>query len=209
MNVDDKVIRTPDAENLDGFASRLYLARNAVPLTQEALAERAGIPGGGTTIAHYEARRREPNLENLRRLVRALDCGADYLLATRSGVDDDYGRTDPAAPTDAADSMPVDDKYATQQRFDGQRASVGRVVVVAQLVHDEQGRSTWRTEIVAGSIASIRYDLPVFNTEKGDVYEPYKDENGKACGGLEFMPCSTERDVETMPAGSWTWPVRV
>src|SRR6478752_5570484 len=137
MNVDDKVISAPDAENLGGFASRLYLARNAVPLTQEALAERARLPGGGTTIAHYEAGRREPSLENLRRLVRALDCGADYLLATRSGADDDYGRTAPAAPEEAADNMPVDEKYATQQRFDGQRASAGRVVVVAQLVHDE------------------------------------------------------------------------
>jgi transcriptional regulator with XRE-family HTH domain len=89
MNDDDKVISSSNS-NPGSFAARLWHARGAVPLTQEELAERAGIQGGQATIAHYEAARREPGLENLRRLVRALDCGADYLLATRPGTDDDY-----------------------------------------------------------------------------------------------------------------------
>lgn len=90
-----------DTENPGAFPTRLYLARTAARLTQEDLAERAGVPGGQSTIAHYEAGRREPTVANLRRITWALGCGADYLLATRRGTDDCY--MDPGAePTVAA-----------------------------------------------------------------------------------------------------------
>jgi transcriptional regulator with XRE-family HTH domain len=102
MNDDDKVIDQSNSSS-GAFATRLYLARTAVPLTQEALAERAGIQGGQSTIAHYEAGRREPGLDNLRRLVWALGESADYLLATRPGTDEDH-RPEPApsAPLELA-----------------------------------------------------------------------------------------------------------
>ncbi len=88
MSDTDTQSREPDIENPGSFASRLYLARNALGLTQEQVAERAGLQQ--STIAHYEAGRREPSLGNVRRLIWALGCGADYLMATRPGTDDDY-----------------------------------------------------------------------------------------------------------------------
>lgn len=94
MSDNEREIDKPEAEieNPGSFAVRLFHARGAHPpvgLTQAQLAERAGLQQ--STIAHYEAGRREPSLSNLRRLVRATGQSADYLLATRPGVDADYG----------------------------------------------------------------------------------------------------------------------
>lgn len=88
----DPEIEKPEAEieNSGSLAVRLSLARSAAQLTQEELAERAGIPGGAAAISHYESGRREPSLVNLRRLIWALGESADYLLATRRGTDDPY-----------------------------------------------------------------------------------------------------------------------
>ena len=97
-----------DTENPGAFPTRLYLARTAAHLTQEELAERAGVPGGQSTIAHYECGRREPTVANLRRITWALDCGADYLLATRRGTDDCY--REPGAESVAA--VPATDPLA-------------------------------------------------------------------------------------------------
>lgn len=90
MSDTDHDIQPPDPEDCGSFATRLFHARSSIPLTQEELAERAGIPGGATAIGHYEAGRREPGLENLRRLVWALGEAADYLLATRPRTDAPY-----------------------------------------------------------------------------------------------------------------------
>ncbi len=86
----DHEVQAIDPEDCGSFAVRLFHARSSIPLTQEELAARAGIQGGQTTIAHYEAGRREPSLENLRRLVWALGEAADYLLATRPKTDAPY-----------------------------------------------------------------------------------------------------------------------
>lgn len=86
----DHEVQAIDPEDCGSFAVRLFHARSSIPLTQEELAERAGIPGGATAIGHYEAGRREPGLENLRRLVWALGEAADYLLATRPRTDAPY-----------------------------------------------------------------------------------------------------------------------
>lgn len=93
MSDNDHEIDKPEAEieNPGSFAVRLFHARGAHPpmgLTQAELAERAGLQQ--STIAHYEAGRREPSLANLRRIVRATGQSADYLLAMRPGTDDDY-----------------------------------------------------------------------------------------------------------------------
>ncbi len=90
MSNDEHEIDKPEAEieNPGSFATRLYHARGALDFTQEQLAERSGLQQ--STIGHYEAGRREPNLTNLRRLVWATGSDADYLLATRPGVDDCY-----------------------------------------------------------------------------------------------------------------------
>jgi transcriptional regulator with XRE-family HTH domain len=86
----DHEVQAIDPEDCGSFAVRLFHARSSIPLTQEELAARAGTPGGSTAIGHYEAGRREPNLANLRRLIWATGSDADYLLATRPGVDDCY-----------------------------------------------------------------------------------------------------------------------
>lgn len=107
MSNDDRDISVADAPG--SFAARLFHARSAIPLTQEALADMAGLQQ--SAIAHYEAGRREPSLANLRRLVWALGGDADYILATRRGVDEPYrqdGYADGARPAGAA-SAPLPD----------------------------------------------------------------------------------------------------
>lgn len=101
MTNDDQVIAAADLENPGSFAVRLWHARSAVPMTQEELAQRSGLQQ--SAVAHYEAGRREPSVTNLRRLVLALGCGADYLLATRPETDADYG-----APTRPARRCRID-----------------------------------------------------------------------------------------------------
>ena len=64
------------------FATRLRQAREIRGLDQGALSERAQV--SATTLSHFESGRREPSLANLRRLVKALDVSADYLLGLSS-----------------------------------------------------------------------------------------------------------------------------
>jgi transcriptional regulator with XRE-family HTH domain len=49
-------------------------------LTQSELARKAQLEA--TSISHMEAGRREPNLENLTKIVEALGVSADVLLGT-------------------------------------------------------------------------------------------------------------------------------
>ena len=66
---------------LGGFPARLWLARAAANMSQAELARASSH--NPAAISHYERGERRPSLRNLRRLVQALGCGADYLLATR------------------------------------------------------------------------------------------------------------------------------
>ena len=75
----------------DRFSTRLRETRLARKLDQAELGLRCGIPA--TSISHFEAGRRKPNLVNLRNLADALRVSVDYLL----------GRTEnPEAHIDAA-----------------------------------------------------------------------------------------------------------
>lgn len=65
------------------FASRLRTAREARGLTQVDLAARTGIVQNA--LSHYECGRREPSLDNLRRLAVALGVSAGYLLGLEAG----------------------------------------------------------------------------------------------------------------------------
>jgi transcriptional regulator with XRE-family HTH domain len=112
------------------FGVRLFHARGALSLTQDELAERSGLQQ--STIAHYEAGRREPNLSNLRRLVRATGQSADYLIATRPGTDDDYQQNGPAG------ERPAERRYRVsltppEQASDEVRAMAGDVEIVGRL----------------------------------------------------------------------------
>lgn len=62
------------------IADRLREARERNGWTQEQVAEWAGIEGGGQAVSHYEAGRRTPSAENLRRLATGLRVSADWLL---------------------------------------------------------------------------------------------------------------------------------
>lgn len=85
--------------------------------------------------------------------------------------------------------------YATKEVFAGQRASVGRDVVVGT----ERG-PVW------GKIAFVDDRRGIF------LFVPPIGANANAMGsmcGYEFKECKTEADVEALKPMEWTWPVRV
>lgn len=63
------------------FGENLRLERLANDWTQDNLAEWSGLPV--SAISHFECGRRSPSLDNLRRLCRALNVGADTLIWER------------------------------------------------------------------------------------------------------------------------------
>lgn len=62
----------------DRFPERLRATRDKRNLEQSELASISGIPA--TSISHFEAGRRKPNLVNLRNLADALEVSIDYLV---------------------------------------------------------------------------------------------------------------------------------
>ena len=60
------------------FPLRLQAARQARGLSQQELANRAGLPA--SSISHFEGGGRKPSFDNLRRLANALEVSTDYLL---------------------------------------------------------------------------------------------------------------------------------
>lgn len=60
------------------FAQRLKAARERRDFSQVQLVNLAGIDQA--QLSHYEGGRREPSADNLRKLARALDIRADFLL---------------------------------------------------------------------------------------------------------------------------------
>lgn len=68
-------------ERLEVFHERLLLARRRRGMSQEALAEKAGL--FKTDISKYERGQSQPTLPRLRRLIEALGVSADYLLGLK------------------------------------------------------------------------------------------------------------------------------
>lgn len=66
------------------FSSRLKTARELRGLSQVELASIAKIPS--TSIAHFESGSRKPSLDNLIKLVAALEISADYLIGVASEI---------------------------------------------------------------------------------------------------------------------------
>jgi transcriptional regulator with XRE-family HTH domain len=62
----------------DTFGRRLIMARQRRDLTADGLAKLADM--GPTDISHYECDRRTPGADNIRKLAKALDISADFLL---------------------------------------------------------------------------------------------------------------------------------
>jgi len=87
-------------------------------------------------------------------------------------------------------------KYATVQSFGGQRASIGRVVLVKIGV----GQGDVEPVLAPGMIESIEEgDRPNIRTTTGMRF---------AGGMLDFAETKTEADIDSAPLGSWTWPPR-
>ena len=63
------------------FQTRLALLRKAKGLTQEELAEKAGITQ--VYLDHLEKGRRTPCLENAVKIIRGLDGSAEWLLGLK------------------------------------------------------------------------------------------------------------------------------
>ena len=74
----------PESNAAASFAARLRAARERQNLNQAELAQRADLQP--SAIAHFEAERRKPSFENVRRLARALDVSTDYLLGFQATV---------------------------------------------------------------------------------------------------------------------------
>lgn len=155
MSNDDRDISP--ADDLGSFAARLALARSAAQLTQEALAELAGLQQ--SAVAHYEAGRREPSLANLRNLVWALGCGADYLLATRRGTDEAYRRDGYAdgarSPAPAAQQADPRTLLLGQLAEGMQAALAAGDVEAARVAHDALGRLMGPRGEGSGAVADL------------------------------------------------------
>ena len=81
-------------------------------------------------------------------------------------------------------------KYATERTFDGQRASLGRTVIVRFK----------RQDLEAGVVTSIMGN--------DDVALRGLESERRSCV-VTFIQTKTEDDIRRLPEGSWTWPVRV
>lgn len=81
--------------------------------------------------------------------------------------------------------------YASEEKFGGQRASVGRAVVL----RDDAG-----DEVEAGVVTLIPADrrMTITSSLSGVDFED-----------LTFVETKTEAEVDALPPKSWTWPVRV
>jgi phage repressor protein C with HTH and peptisase S24 domain len=93
------------------FNDRLKLARKNLNLSQPALAKKCGLSGGQGRISHYEAGRREPDIETLAALAIGLEVSVDWLLfggnpntidgelvSTQTGIKTPAARHNPAVP---------------------------------------------------------------------------------------------------------------
>jgi transcriptional regulator with XRE-family HTH domain len=74
----------PESSSDSIFAVRLREARERQGLNQAELAQRAEMQP--SAIAHFEANRRKPSFENVRRLAKALDVSSDYLMGFKAMV---------------------------------------------------------------------------------------------------------------------------
>lgn len=83
-------------------------------------------------------------------------------------------------------------KYATDQQFGGQRASVGRIVVV------RTGRG-----IQAGVISEIYGDEPVIRVLSAHTNPDVSSEF------FAFFEAKTEQELLGAPDGFWSWPPRI
>lgn len=66
------------------FGTRLRVARQRRDLTAAKLSQISGI--AAASISHFETDNREPSADSIRKLARALDITADFLLGLSAGT---------------------------------------------------------------------------------------------------------------------------
>lgn len=157
---------TAEIENPGSFATRIFHARSALNITQEDLAARAGLQQ--STIGHYEGGRREPNLTNLRRLVWATGAGADYLLATRPGVDDCYRESNVAAERQperrfAVKLIPPADAPEPARALAGDVEIVGKLYVLRAPAHSSEVEREQAARWLGSALADAHADGSPFS----------------------------------------------
>lgn len=84
-------------------------------------------------------------------------------------------------------------KYASNELFAGQQASVGRIVVVATAY--AYGQTVLRAGVIASILGEDTPAIDVFGAINGE---------GRMVG--VFVDAKSDAEIEAMPAGSWTWP---
>lgn len=96
------------------FSDRLVALRKASGLTQQALADRAGLHG--TLVRRYEIGKVQPSIDALRRLAVALSVPADLLLFEEDerGPDDDL-----RLQFEAVQRFDPEEKAAIRQLIEG------------------------------------------------------------------------------------------
>ncbi len=101
--------------------------------------------------------------------------------------------------------------YATKQKFGGQVASVGRVVLLMARSVKDKTSGCLHAGVISG-ISSSK-DLPYIRDLRTDLrFDPWDKpylHRDFAEDAWNFVETSTVAEVEAMPLGSWTWPVRV
>lgn len=74
----------PESSADNAFGARLRSARDQRGWSQAELGQRAEMEP--SAIAHFEAGRRKPSFDNVRRLARVLEVSTDYLMDVRTPV---------------------------------------------------------------------------------------------------------------------------
>lgn len=96
-------------------------------------------------------------------------------------------------------------KYATTQKFANQRASVGRIVVLAAPSHDDRTKICLRAGIIVA--ISSRTDRPYIKDlgDSGTTSQEWVHYDAQDADGCH----SVEEAMESMPMGCWSWPLSV
>lgn len=94
------------------FTTRLREARDVRGWSQAELAQRADMQP--SAIAHFEAARRKPSFDNVRRLAKALGVSTDYLMGVETAVA--FRNEDLLSEADRAHVQSLIDRLAGQAK---------------------------------------------------------------------------------------------
>jgi len=102
----------PESSSETLFTTRLREARDTRGWSQAELAQRADMQP--SAIAHFEAARRKPSFDNVRRLAKALGVSTDYLMGVKTAVA--FRNEDLLSEADRAHVQSLIDRLAGQAK---------------------------------------------------------------------------------------------